>query len=134
LEDLATTNKEKFEAKLKEYLHLYSNYSLIKPVQYEQALNVHYNDIDKVGLIDYTSIFEGRTSITRIELFEFQFRKAMFLKTKKDMVGIEAIGSFIYTLDLHDEAYESLSDFLSQIRVVLLGNYFNQNETSNIQS
>jgi hypothetical protein len=134
LEYLVTTNKKKFDAKLKEYLHLYPNYSLIKLVQYEQDLNVHYKDIDKVGLIDYTSIFEGRTSITRIELFEFQIGKALFLKIKKDMAGIEAMRSYIDTLDLHDEAYESLSDFLSQIRVVLLVNYFNQNETSNIQS
>ena len=135
LKYLLKTHKFIFKRKLKKYLCLYPHYSLIKLTQYEYMLMKDYpNNIDHVGMVDFTSIFENRISIASGEMFDFQIKKMFYLIGKYDLVGLEAMSIIIEKLNLLDGDYIFLYSFVNFSRIRILLQYFNKVEPSRKRS
>ncbi|MGB4577180.1 MAG: hypothetical protein WBI06_09790, partial [Paludibacter sp.] len=78
---------------------------------------------DKVNLIPFEVIFEGRSSITESEMFEFQMTKLLLLITRGKINELEAMYNVVDDLKLSEDYYSYLKTMLILIRLNLLQKY-----------
>ncbi|MDR3653353.1 MAG: hypothetical protein P4L34_10355 [Paludibacter sp.] len=113
-----TIDPPKFEREIKKYMFKYPRYSLFKLTLYLYNL-MNCEDIDKVGIIDFASTFEGRSAIKTAEMSDFIEKRALYYLKKNDLVSIEALYNTAKEIDLKENA-EIWSYFILLVRSTLL--------------
>ncbi len=113
---------KKYEKKVEDYCTRFSFFSLFKLEKFRHAI-IKSTKTDKVNLIPFEVIFEGRSSITESEMFEFQMTKLLLLITRGKINELEAMYNVVDDLNLGEYYYSYLKTMLLLTRLDILQKY-----------
>lgn len=120
-----------YKSKLKKYNKKYPDYALLKIEMLKSMLLDEEYIKDKN--ISFKSIFRYRSSITELEMFEYQLLKILDL-VSNDSVNIMALKAeyiFLDSIDLDPNYVQSLKTLLLTTKVSKLQDYFQEKVDSN---
>ena len=113
---------KEYEKKIEDYCTRFSSFPLFKLEKFRHTI-IKSTKTDKVNLIPFEVIFEGRSSITESEMFEFQMTKLLLLITRGKINELEAMYNVLDDLNLSEDYYSYLKTMLILIRLNLLQKY-----------
>lgn len=119
---LELINAKGYKKKRNDYLVQFAEYPLFKLESYKQKLQDLVNTHD-LEIIDFEDIFEGRSSITETEMFEFQMMKLLILIVRGKMNEIEAMYDMLDDFEFSEKFYMYLQTILVLTRISLLDKY-----------
>lgn len=120
---LEKENPREYARKCDEYSALYPDYALIYLNRYAYSL-IKSADKNKEELIDFKVVFDGRSSITEYEMFDFQSKKLLGIISRENIDELEAMYSAIDHLELNEDYYGYLKTILLIQRIKMLQLYF----------
>jgi len=118
--------------KIEDYCTRFSSFPLFKLEKFRHTI-IKSTKTDKVNLIPFEVIFEGRSSITESEMFEFQMTKLLLLITRGKINELEAMYNVLDDLNLSEDYYSYLKTMLILIRLNLLQKYLEKNKIMTYQ-
>ena len=122
LRNLDKIDPVKFEREIKKYILKYPYYSMFKLTKYSYDL---IDLINEVGIIDYATTFEGRSTINKAEMTDFIEKRSLYYLKKRDLAAMEALYNMTNKIDLSDDD-ETWSDFSLFVRTTQLKNYLSE--------
>lgn len=120
-----------YKSKLKKYYHKYPDYVLLK-IEMLKRMKFDEENTDDINL-SFEAIFNGRTSITEQEMFEFQLLKilGMISYESVSIMAMKAENVFLDFIDIDSDYVQSLKSLLMTAKISKLQEYFQEKVSSN---
>jgi hypothetical protein len=125
LKRLEHEKPKEYESKLKEYVALYPDYSLLKLEM--SRFSIPVSEGENTKLINFNDHFEGRNAITNYEAFEFQMIKLFGIIKRKNLNEIEAQYDLIGDLKLSEDYSIYMKTLVALARINLLKEHLENN-------
>jgi len=127
LKYLELNKPKEYEKKVKDYCTQFSYFPLFKIEVYRYTF-LNSAKTDNLEIIEFENIFEGRSSITEAEMFEFQLTKLISLIARGKINETEAMYYVLDDLELNENYYRYLISMLTLMRIDLLKIYLDKKE------